>query len=86
METKQEKLKIASNRIASEIFKMHEKFGCGYWEPLAGQWLVYNFERILGFSNAISLESICETAWKQKKSQAEMETEIFDFLNQISNK
>ncbi len=51
--------------IDQEINRLHLDHQPGRWNALAGQWLVYGFERYFGFGGAVELEAIVERAWRR---------------------
>lgn len=61
-------LEAVADMIAARVTEMHEGLFEGMrWNPACGQWLVYGFERYLGFSGAAYLEAAVEQAYRAKK-------------------
>jgi hypothetical protein len=85
METKMAKINPeraaeAATRIAQSIEHDHN---CGLgdaWNASTGQWLVYGFERQLGFAGAVELEAQVERAWKRGLRGPELARVVYTTL------
>jgi hypothetical protein len=57
-----EQLRIISAHIAARVKALH--LGRRTWSKPCGQWLVYGFERTLGFGGSAGLCGVVESHWK----------------------
>jgi hypothetical protein len=66
--------------IESEYNKMHDNRAS--WNSLYGQWLVYGFEKYIGFYSAVNLCAAIESAHKKKLN---IKTEARKFFEDYNN-
>lgn len=64
-----------ANDIEADVLRLHE--GRKSWNKQCGQWLVYSYERALGFGGSVQLESAVERAWKNKTSISSAVIKVF---------
>lgn len=76
-----EAIEKISDYIETRVKEDHEGRG-KRWNAVTGQWLVYGFERKIGFCEATALESVIERAHKSGHSVKEAAMRFFMELSQ----
>ena len=82
-EMSKEKIEKVADLIQKECTEMHSGMFEGMrWNPTFGQWLVYGFERSIGFCAGAELCAVIERAYKGKRSVRDAAVKFFTELNQ----
>ncbi len=75
----EEILNKVADGIVAEVTALHIDHQPRQWNAMAGQWLVYGFEKYFGFPGAVELEAVVERAWI---SGQPMKPKIMEFLRE----